>query len=114
MAQIRGSARRYAAAIFELARDDQAFDTWANDLGRVVEVLGNPDVERILTSPAVTEEARIGTLRELVPGLSAPVQSLLDILGQPGRLELVPAILLDFRRRVDECRRHADVQQTTA
>src|SRR5690349_3733976 len=114
MAQIRGSARRYAAAIFELARDANSFETWATDLARVVEVLSVPDAERVLTSPAVPEDDRLALLRRFVPGLSAPVQSLLDILARRGRLELVPEILLDFQRRTDEFRGIADVQVTTA
>jgi F-type H+-transporting ATPase subunit delta len=114
MAQISGSARRYAAAIFELAREGNAFETWVADLARVVEILTHPDAERLLTSPAVPEDERIAALGQLVPGLSAPARSLVDILARRGRLELVPQVLLDFQRRLDELRGIADVQVTTA
>ncbi len=104
MARISGSARRYAAAIFEIARETSSIDAWLADLTRLVDLLLVPEAEQALTSPAVPEAERIAAVHRLLPGLSRPVLAFVEILIRRGRLELLPEVLLDFQRRVDELR----------
>jgi F-type H+-transporting ATPase subunit delta len=114
MPQISSSARHYAAAVFEVARESNSLDEWLTDLERVAQVLAVPQAERALTSPAVPEGERLAALKRLVPDLGPPAQSLLTILVQRGRLQLVPQILADYGRRLDEHRGVAIVEVTTA
>ena len=72
------------------------------------------DSTRVLTSPIVPERERREAIGRLVPNLARPVQALVDLLITRERFELLPEILADFRRRVDEYRGVVTVQVTTA
>ncbi len=114
MAQIRGSARRYAAAVFEIARDSNSVQLWESELARLSEVFLSPNAATVLVSPSVSDSERRLALEQLVPNLSAPLQAFLDILIARRRLDLIPEILQDFRRRLDEFQGVAVVEVTTA
>ena len=114
MARISGSARRYAAAVFGLARDTNSLDAWLADLERLAQVLQAPEAERALTSPAVPEAQRLAALERILPGLQPQMRSFVAILVQRGRLQLAAEILADFRRRLDEHRGVAIVEVSTA
>ena len=114
MARVTSSARRYAAAVFALARDASSLDEWARELEQVVQLLQVPDASRALNSPAVPEAQRLAAIAQLLPQVSRPFRSFLEILVQRGRLELAPQILDEFRRLTDEHRGVAVVEVTTA
>ena len=52
------AARRYAEAAFEVALAHDQLDRWQDDLALAVEMLGRPDVEPIVDSPAIPLDQR--------------------------------------------------------
>jgi len=114
MARVSGSARRYATALFVLARDSSQLDRWSRELEQLVTLLQTPDAAQVLTSPAVPEDQRLAALGQLLPGTSPQFRSFLEILVRRGRLELAPEILAEFRRLWDDYRGVVVAEVTTA
>ena len=114
MAGVRSSARRYAEAAFQVARASDSLDIWLTDLQRLRDVLADPTVYRVLTSPAVPEEERRAALDQLAPELRQQTRNLAHLLIDRGRLELVPEILQAFTELVDDFRGVVVAQVTTA
>lgn len=114
MATLRGSARRYAEAIFAIASEQETFDAWLGDLERVRELMADPTAEQVLTSPAVPEQERQQALERLLPDLKPEAKNFLRLLVARGRLDLAPEILIALRERVDQARGVVTAHVTSA
>ena len=62
MARPTTAARRYAEAAFEVALRDDELDGWRDDLATAAEILGRPDVEPVVDSPAVPSAQRLAVV----------------------------------------------------
>ena len=82
MARPVAAARRYAEAAFEVALASGQLDRWKEDLALAAGVLGQPDVEPVVHSPAVPLAQRL-----------AVVTALLGTRIQPGALHLVSLLV---------------------
>ncbi|HYM82819.1 MAG TPA: F0F1 ATP synthase subunit delta [Candidatus Dormibacteraeota bacterium] len=60
------AARRYAEAVFELARRDDTEDAWHYALRAAAEAVGRPEVLRIVENPARPHEERLAVVREVL------------------------------------------------
>ncbi len=94
-------ARRYAAAFFDLAREDEAVAPRGEDLARAVETLENTEVLEALGNPrlAVADRARLAL--ELVDGLSPATRNLVRLLVERNRITALPGILEQYRVLAD-------------
>ena len=93
------AARRYAEAVFELADRDKALDTWRDDLRLAASLVGDPQVERVLTNPMVPlaeREALVGRL--LKPRISAGALNLVLLLTRRSTTSMLPAIADEYQR----------------
>jgi F-type H+-transporting ATPase subunit delta len=63
MARTESAARRYAEAVFELARRDDTEDAWRVALAAAAEALGKPEVLRIVENPAIPLAERLAAVR---------------------------------------------------
>lgn len=108
------AAIRYAEAVFQVARDNQSYDLWLNELGEVDQVLADPLAARVLTNPAIPQDRKEGILREALPDLSPPVRRFLRLLLHRGQLELLPRIVQNLRQLIDEARGLEIATVTTA
>lgn len=70
------TARRYAKAIFDLARENGDVAGWRARLARLQTLLGDPQTAGIIANPAVSPERRLQVVDVLDPD---------DELGQEGR-----------------------------
>ncbi len=93
MAAIKGTAsglaKRYATALFELARESEALDRVAGDLATVREALAaSPELQRLIRSPVVPREELQEALLALADklGVHHIVRNLLGLLAQRRRL----------------------------
>jgi F-type H+-transporting ATPase subunit delta len=111
---IRPAARRYAEAVFGLARESGSFDPWAADLDRLAALLEIPMAETALTSPAVPPDRKLAVIDAEVPNLSPQTRNLLQLLLYRDRLELLPDIARAFRELLNRHRGIATAQVTTA
>jgi F-type H+-transporting ATPase subunit delta len=98
MARPTTAARRYAEAAFQVAQRDDALDAWRDDLALAADMLGRPEVQPVVDSPAIPSAERVAVVRKL-----------LEDRVQPGALRLV-ALLVE-RGRARELGRVSDVYQ---
>jgi len=97
-------ARRYALALFGLAREAQATDAWLQELEALVELARtSPDLNRVLFTPLSPREDRRRVVRELGRrlSLSTELNSFLLLLIDENRTTLLPTVAEEFRTLVD-------------
>ncbi len=108
-------ARRYAIALFELAREKGELDRVEQELDQVVETLQRvPELKEWLTAPAVDVERKKALIAERFQGLSAWTKNLLFLLLDRGRQGLISRIAEEYKHLADEARGVAEAVVTSA
>jgi F-type H+-transporting ATPase subunit delta len=99
MAGNRSTARRYAEAAFEIAERDGTVDAWLDAFTAAETLLAEPDLTRLLASPAVPAASRHALLAQVAGDrvTGAPLR-LLQLLVARGRIERLPEVAREFRR----------------
>lgn len=100
MAVTGSSARRYAEALYELASAENAVPAYAASLDRMRRALG-PDILRALRNPGVPFRSRRAALDAATREEPKAVVSVLDLLLERDRIELLPHIVTAFVEIVD-------------
>lgn len=107
-------ARRYAQALFDLARERGALDTWLEDLRLAASALREPGVRGVLDAPQVALGEKEAVLRASLRGLDPAVQNTVVLLLRRQRLDRIGDVIADYERLADEARGIARAQLTTA
>jgi F-type H+-transporting ATPase subunit delta len=111
----QAAARRYARAIFELAREDGQFDEWGTRLVSVREILSRPDVHRVLANPSIPKQRRQEAVTSLLEGPAGREGvNLGKLLVGAGRLNELDGIIEEYERLVDEAEGRVRATATTA
>jgi F-type H+-transporting ATPase subunit delta len=105
-----GSARRYADAIFSIARDRGTIDAWADELTALRALATNRDGMRMLESPDLTLAQKREAVQATAGPLSPETATLVDILLQRKRVELIPALADAYNERA---RAHRGIELAT-
>lgn len=113
-ATIGGSARRYAEAIFDIARSHDSFDKWLADLVAIAEAQQDHELGKVLASPAVEFAVKDRVVAQTLPDLSPEAHNLVKLLLRRGRLGLAPQIAAHFRLMLNDFRGIATAQVTSA
>jgi F-type H+-transporting ATPase subunit delta len=96
------TARRYADAAFEIALRDDALDEWRVGLEAVAAAVTVPEVGRMVQNPSLPVDARRDVVeRAAGSALPRPVRNLVTLLLQRRRLDIVPAISVEYQRHLD-------------
>lgn len=96
------AARRYARAVFELARQDGQIPEWSGRLAAVGALLGEPAMAAVLTNPTIAAASRMALI-STEPALLDPLGvNLARLLIESNRVADVPEIALEFDRLADE------------
>ena len=100
---LRTSATRYAKALFEVALAESDPVRVEADLAAVVTAINeHTELRHALLSPSVPQPARVKVVQAITSqaGLQPPVAKLLAMLGERGRLDLLPELLEVYRERL--------------
>jgi F-type H+-transporting ATPase subunit delta len=109
------AAKRYARAIFELAREEGQAEKWAERLASVRAIFSRPEVRQVLLNPTIPlrdRESAVGAIldergdRESV--------NLAKLLVGSGRVDEVGAIEQEYQKLVDEAEGRVRATATTA
>ena len=111
---IAASARRYAQAAFEIARDQNAFDRWRTDMAKLAALAQDPGFQMIMDSPRVHLDQKTAILQESLTDVDPLVLNLARLLVQKRRAELIPGLLEEFNRLVDQHNGIEHARVTTA
>lgn len=115
MAEVATIARPYANAAFDLAQQQGRLAEWARMLGLLSFAVQTPEVQVLIGSPALADEAkaqRLGGYLEDV--LDDCGRRFLQVLGDNKRLGLLPEIAAQFEARKAAAERVLDVEIVTA
>src|SRR5919109_2763866 len=97
------AAKRYARAIFELAREEGQLEEWSGRITAVREVLSVPEAHTVLTNPTISMPERQEAIASLLEGRAGPEGvNLGKLLVGAGRVDEVEGIEDEYGRLVDE------------
>jgi F-type H+-transporting ATPase subunit delta len=97
---LRGAAaRRYAQAVFDIAKDANSLDKWLNDLKALNGVFGTPNAQAHLEDPRLTEEDQRRMVAQQLEKVNVdPLAiNLLLLLVKRNRTGLLPRIVERFQ-----------------
>lgn len=90
-------AKRYATALFALAKDKGAADAVASDMAALHGELHSPGADALLSSPDVGVDERTKILAKLTEGRHELVVNLVGVLQRRRRLEVLADMPTAFR-----------------
>jgi F-type H+-transporting ATPase subunit delta len=112
-----GMAGRYAAALFELAKDQKQLETVEADVKSFQAMLASSeDLRRLVRSPVITTESQLAALTALLgkAGISGLTSNILKLITRNRRLFAVDDILRCFRALVSRERGEVTADVETA
>ncbi len=109
-------ARRYASALFEIAKKKGEVDAVAASLKEVgTTVQGSRELMSVLHHPLLPLEKKKSVLQAVFSGNAHPdVAKFLLLVVEKNRAVVLPQILIEFNRLVDEFRSEADAEVVSA
>ncbi|TAM65881.1 MAG: F0F1 ATP synthase subunit delta [Chloroflexota bacterium] len=108
-------ARRYARAVFELARETGEIDAWAARLVAVRELFAHPEVSAVLANPSIAENRRLAAVAGMGSAeLDRAGLNLAALLVESGRIGDMDGLELEFQRLADEAAGRIRATATTA
>jgi F-type H+-transporting ATPase subunit delta len=91
-----GSARRYAQALTELARENGTFDAWQRDLGVLDALVRDEQVALYLGNPGVQNEQKFTAVDAVLEGVQPEARNLLHMLIARRKVDILPEISRHF------------------
>ena len=107
---LRGRAKRYAQAIFEMAMAqgpanvEGSLDAWAGELSTMAEVIENQEFRTFLQHAKIPLERKVRAIREVLPEISPLARNLLSLMVSRGIVENLPRVQGEYLRLVDQHR----------
>ncbi len=114
MPRIEVAAKRYAQAIFEIARDEGALERWQANLDTLAALVADATVAEFLQSSKVEEARKFAVLDQALAGSDAKMGSLAKLLVRKQRIGISDQIAEAFREMWNEERGLAIATVTTA
>jgi F-type H+-transporting ATPase subunit delta len=114
---VSGMAGRYATALFELALEERALDTVKADLDRFDALIAeNPDLRRLVRSPAFTAETQGRALAAVLErvGIDGLGARFLQVVAANRRLFAVQDMIKAFGKLVSEHKGEVSAEVTLA
>ncbi|MGI9862797.1 ATP synthase F1 subunit delta [Moorella naiadis] len=108
-------ARRYASALFHIAREQGTAGELAAGLERVSNVLADDrDFRRVLYHQLIPVRAKQKLVDTIFPGLAPVLKNFLHLVLARGRERALPEMAAQFRRLVDQAEHILPVEVTSA
>ncbi|GCF09361.1 ATP synthase F1 subunit delta [Dictyobacter arantiisoli] len=108
-------ARRYAEAIFEIARKQNTIDRSLDDVKNIAEVFGNRSLAYLLREPKVPAQRKETALRQTLADKVLPTSlNLALLIVQRELVDVMPNIATEFENLVLDYRNQAVAKVTTA
>ncbi len=109
-----GAAKRYAQAVFSLAKERRTLDRWLDDLARLNDLMSDPRAAEYLVSPAVAEADKLKLVDSVLAAAQPEARNLAHMLIKNRRVAIIPDIAQLYGAAVLEERGIAIAEVTTA
>lgn len=113
-AGIGSSAKRYAEAVFDIAKSQDSFDQWEHDLTAIASIQEDPELSRLVSSPALGLPVKEAILAKALPELGPEATNLAKLLLRRGKFKLAPQIVDHYRHMLNDYRGIATAEVTSA
>jgi len=110
----RVSGKRYAQAIFELAREHNQLDEWAVDLQLVGQALQDPEFRTFLSHADVAADQKIRAIDTVLQDVHPLVRNLVDVLIVRGLAYLATELHAGYTELLDVHHGRQRVEVTSA
>ena len=97
----RPTAKRYAQAVFEIARDSGQLERWTRDLQTAQQALQDASLRAYLELPKLSIQRKMESVRTALGGANPLALNLMALLTSRGSLGLLPGIVDEYQRLVD-------------
>ena len=110
------AARRYAGALFNVAIKHDEVDDVARNLKMVTDVTEqSPELMAVLHHPRITRQRKKELLHQIFEGnVRTDVENFLFLLVEKDRAPIIPAVVREYSRMVDEYRGEVDATAISA
>ena len=97
------AAKRYAQAVFSLAKERGTLDAWQGDLALLSNMVADDRIATYLTNPSVTADRKIATIASALDSTQPETRNLAKMLIERGRTTVIPQIreLFDDQLRAE-------------
>ncbi|CAA6810770.1 MAG: ATP synthase delta chain (EC [uncultured Thiotrichaceae bacterium] len=103
MSELTTTARPYARAVFELAKENGTLTEWSDALSFMGAVASDENVASVLDTPTLTREGKAEAFIELCESnIDDKQQNLVKLLAEYGRIEILPQVSTLFEAMKDE------------
>ncbi|WP_375260008.1 F0F1 ATP synthase subunit delta [Citreimonas sp.] len=112
-----GIAARYAAAVFEIVRDEGALDTLESNLDDLSAALNeSADLRDLLSSPVYARDQQRAAITAIADkmGLMKPLKNVLGLMATKRRLFVVPHMVTRLREMIAEEKGEVTADVTSA
>lgn len=110
----RVHAKRYAQAVFELARERMELERWGRELEELALLAGDPVVVTFLENPRIPFSQKSQLLTERLGGLSPLTLNLVFLLVSRRRISALGAIAREYQALLDHYQGIERAEVTTA
>jgi F-type H+-transporting ATPase subunit delta len=110
----RAYARRYAQAVFDIARERDELDRWQSDLRKIATLGGEAKFVALLENPKVHFEEKARLLSGWLGDINPLALNLVYLLVTRGRVGMVADIAEEYQRLLDSYRGIEQAEVTTA
>jgi len=108
-------ARPYAKAVFELAREHDAYAAWSGLLMAAAEVAADPGFDALLGNPGVDNRKLADAMIEICGERADQLgKNFIGLLADNDRLAFLPEIAMEFEHLRAEAEKIVDVDVTSA
>jgi F-type H+-transporting ATPase subunit delta len=114
---VSGVAERYASALFELARDENAIDAVASDIAAVERLIAeSDDFQRLLRSPVFSADDQLNAVTAILQraGIAGILTNFVKLVARNRRLFALEGMIRSFRDKVAAHRGEATADVVSA
>jgi F-type H+-transporting ATPase subunit delta len=109
-----GAAKRYAQAVFSLAKERGTLDRWLDDLALLNDVMSDERAAEYLSTPTVADADKLNLLDSVLAKAQPEAKNLVRLLVERRRISIIPEIAQLYGEAVLEERGVAIAEVTTA
>jgi F-type H+-transporting ATPase subunit delta len=95
------TAKRFAQAAFELAREEDELAAWQENLWRLASLLEADELSKFLEAPLVSEADKLSAIKNLLPGAPPLIYNLVGVLLKDGVVSLLPLVAQEVQELID-------------
>ncbi len=108
------AAKRYAEAVFDLARSSNSYDRWRDDLAIITELARHPEAAAFLANGQVSDADKLRLVQAALRDVTPEAINLVRLLLLRGRFPLAPQVNGEYNRMLDRERGVQQAEVTTA